>query len=212
MKVSLAWRNAVAFTSAPDYEYDRKEGFDKRLQLGLIARFQIDYRKEPLPYASKSSWEHSLRELATTNGRLLTAFSEHIADACKSGVLRYEIASGKKGDDFYSWLIDASDFAEWLATDGTPPSVHIQAWFDEAGVSLGKATEPEEKPLATRERNTLLTIIAVLCKEANLDPTKPAKTAGMILHTATGMGLQIGETTIETHLKRIPDALESRMK
>ena len=71
---------------------------------------------------------------------------------------------------------------------------------------------PDEKPFSTNERNTLLVIIAALCREAKIDYTKPAKAAGMILHTADGMGLKIGETTIERHLKKIPGALEARMK
>lgn len=69
-----------------------------------------------------------------------------------------------------------------------------------------------EKKVATVERNTLLTIIAVLCKEAKLDFTKPAKTAGLIQDAAAQMGVSIGETTIETHLKKIPDALATRTK
>lgn len=212
MTVSLAWRNAVALTSAPEYEYDRKEGFDKCLQLALIARFQIDYRKEPLPQVSNSQTVRFFQELSTTNGRLLTAFTQHIKDACESGKLRYEAASGKKADDFYSWLIDASDFAAWLATNGMQPSAHIQAWLNEAGHTIDNALLEEEKPLSTNERNTLLVIIAALCREAKIDYTKPAKAAGMILHTADGMGVKIGETTIERHLKKIPDALEARMK
>jgi hypothetical protein len=71
---------------------------------------------------------------------------------------------------------------------------------------------PPEKPLETKERNTLLTIIAVLCKEAKLDYKAAAKTAGFIQSTAAGMGVSIGETTIENHLKKIPDALGTRMK
>ena len=69
-----------------------------------------------------------------------------------------------------------------------------------------------EKTLGTTERNTLLTIIAVLCKEARLDPSKHAKTAGLIQGMAAGMRLSIGETTIEDHLKKIPNALATRMK
>lgn len=73
-------------------------------------------------------------------------------------------------------------------------------------------TKPVEKPLATRERNTLLTIIAALCKEAKLDYTKHAKTAGLIESTAAKMGLSIGDTTIESHLKKITNAVATRMK
>jgi len=78
--------------------------------------------------------------------------------------------------------------------------------------SLSGQSKADEKPLGTIERRTLLTIIAVLCKEAKIDYAQPAKAAGMILSTATKMGLSIGESTIESHLKKIPDALETRMK
>jgi hypothetical protein len=74
------------------------------------------------------------------------------------------------------------------------------------------ASQATELPLATRERNTLLTTIAVLCKEASIDYSKPAKAAGMIQSTAAQMGVNIGESTIEGHLKKIPDALATRMK
>lgn len=69
-----------------------------------------------------------------------------------------------------------------------------------------------EKPLSKRERDTLLTIIALACKEAKLDYTKPSKAANLLTGTAASSGISIGETTIEEHLKKIPDALESRMK
>ena len=68
------------------------------------------------------------------------------------------------------------------------------------------------KPLSTIERNTLLTIIAVLCKEAKLDYSTASKTADLIVNTAAGMGVSIGETTIRNYLKKIPDALRTRIK
>lgn len=83
-----------------------------------------------------------------------------------------------------------------------------------AGVVLGLETEDqyESKPLTTRERDTLLCIIGTLCKEAKLDYTTPAKTAGLIQSTAEKMGISIGETTIEGHLKKVKNALATRMK
>lgn len=75
-----------------------------------------------------------------------------------------------------------------------------------------KSSPPMEKVLSNRERETLLTIIAVLCNEAKLDHSKHAKTAGLIHSTAAKMGLSIGESTIEGHLKKIPNALAGRMK
>lgn len=78
--------------------------------------------------------------------------------------------------------------------------------------SVNGTTQRPEIPVQTRERNTLLTIIAALCKEAKLDYTKHAKTAGLIQSMAEKMGLSIGESTIEGHLKKITDAVASRMK
>lgn len=68
------------------------------------------------------------------------------------------------------------------------------------------------KTVSTRERNTLLAIIGVLCKEAGFDYTKSAKTAALIESTAAQLGVSIGETTIEGHLKKVSNAMETRMK
>lgn len=70
----------------------------------------------------------------------------------------------------------------------------------------------QDRGLQQRERNTLLSIIAVLCKESKFDYKTHAKTAGLIQSTGATMGISIGETTIEGHLKKIPNALASRMK
>jgi hypothetical protein len=69
-----------------------------------------------------------------------------------------------------------------------------------------------DEPLSAKERGSLLVMIAVLCKEAKLEYKTPSKTAKLILDMAYEMGVSIGETTIENNLKKIPDALERRMK
>jgi hypothetical protein len=66
--------------------------------------------------------------------------------------------------------------------------------------------------LSTRERNTLLVIIGVLCKELRLDYTRWAKTAGLIESSAALLGVSIGESTIEKHLKKVAEAMAARMK
>lgn len=66
--------------------------------------------------------------------------------------------------------------------------------------------------LGTKERNTLLAIIAVLSKESKIDYTKHSKAAATIQNLADNMGVSIGETTIEGHLKKIPEAVRSRSK
>lgn len=70
----------------------------------------------------------------------------------------------------------------------------------------------EDRPLSKRERDTLLTIVAVLCKEANIDYARPAKAAATIKTLMIAEGLSVGESTIEEHLKRIQDALEAKSR
>jgi hypothetical protein len=77
-------------------------------------------------------------------------------------------------------------------------------------LALVHSIETDEKvtqadaPLVTRERNTLLTIIAALCKEAKIDYSTASKAAYLIQGAAASLGVNIGETTIEGHLKKSP--------
>lgn len=72
--------------------------------------------------------------------------------------------------------------------------------------------DDSEKPVSTRERNTLFCIIAALCHAAEVDFEKPSKAAGYIQRQADQHGISIGETTIEGYLKRIPEAIRSRTR
>lgn len=67
-------------------------------------------------------------------------------------------------------------------------------------------------PLSNRERDTLLVIIAALAKEANIPIEKISKSAELIANLTQQIGADVGATTIENHLKRIPDALVKRAK
>ena len=69
-----------------------------------------------------------------------------------------------------------------------------------------------DRPLNGRERDTLLTIVAALCKEAKIPYDKPAKAAGLIQGIAATMDISIGETTIENHLKRVPNAIAGKKR
>ena len=78
--------------------------------------------------------------------------------------------------------------------------------------TIENASNQTEKHLGNRERDTLLSIIAVLCKAARYEYKTHSKTAGLIASAATEMNISIGETTIEGHLKKIPNALATRIK
>jgi hypothetical protein len=69
-----------------------------------------------------------------------------------------------------------------------------------------------DKPLTNKERQTLLVIIAAMAKELEIDVSKVSKSGVLIENLTQLLGVPIGATTIETHLKQIPEALQSRAK
>jgi hypothetical protein len=67
-----------------------------------------------------------------------------------------------------------------------------------------------EKPIESRERTTLLLIIAALAQLAKIDTSKPSSAATSIESQTALLGVRVAARTIENHLKRIPEAMESR--
>ncbi|APW37130.1 hypothetical protein RD110_07920 [Rhodoferax koreense] len=66
--------------------------------------------------------------------------------------------------------------------------------------------------LSTKERTTLLTIIAAIAEEAKIQILTPSKSAELIAGLTVAMGTPVAKRTIEEHLKKIPDALERRAR
>jgi hypothetical protein len=75
---------------------------------------------------------------------------------------------------------------------------------------VSKPVEGTEKPVERRERNTLLVVIAALADMARIDVSKPSAAGAAIESKTAQMGVRVAARTIENHLKRIPEALESR--
>jgi len=67
------------------------------------------------------------------------------------------------------------------------------------------------KPLNTTERNTLLTLIAALCKFDGVDPNARDATS-QIVQMTEDLGAPISDDTIRKVLHQIPNALEARRK
>jgi hypothetical protein len=78
--------------------------------------------------------------------------------------------------------------------------------------TAGKSPDDLKKPLAERERATLLTIIAALARAAGIDTSKPSKAAQAIESMTEALGARVSGRSIEDHLKRIPDAIERKAK
>ena len=70
----------------------------------------------------------------------------------------------------------------------------------------------DSRPLLTTERNTLLTIIAALAKQAKIEIKETGKSAQYISGLTDELGANVSKRAIEEHLKKIPNALETRMR
>ena len=77
--------------------------------------------------------------------------------------------------------------------------------------SCNKTADISSRPTGTRERNTLLTIIAAICNYSDIDH-KARGAAKQIEGFTDDIGAHVDEATILSHLKKIPTALEPRMK
>jgi hypothetical protein len=75
---------------------------------------------------------------------------------------------------------------------------------------LSEPSEKAEKPIGGRERNTLLVIVAALCKLAKIDVNRSSAAGKTIESETVAMGARVPSRTIEEHLKRIPEALDAR--
>lgn len=68
-----------------------------------------------------------------------------------------------------------------------------------------------DRPLPMRQRRTLLTVIAALCKRVGLAP-EGRGTARRIMEMTDKIGAHVDDETIAKLLAEIPDALDARMK
>ena len=93
-----------------------------------------------------------------------------------------------------------------------PPVVAKPPATDVENETLEARDEGEEKVLGTRERTTLLTIIAALAEEAKISLVTPSKSAELIASVSERMGAPVAKRTIEEHLKKVTDALERRSR
>lgn len=68
----------------------------------------------------------------------------------------------------------------------------------------------EDKPLGTRERNTLLTLVATLCGMAKVPIENPSKAAVTISSEALARGFNLPERTVADKLKQAAEASSAR--
>ena len=68
-----------------------------------------------------------------------------------------------------------------------------------------------EKPLTSKERNSLLVLIGALCKEVDIDPNKRGVAPALVKMTEI-LGAPLTDDTVRKILKQIEDAVSLRNK
>jgi hypothetical protein len=106
-------------------------------------------------------------------------------------------------DQHFSRLV----LQDWLTANGLPTKYQFAR--PETKQPLKQVATGDQ--LSTKEENTFLAIIAVLCGAANIDAAK-REAIKVILNQADLMGIKLSESTLKSKLAKIPRALESRGK
>lgn len=107
--------------------------------------------------------------------------------------------------EFVAW----ADGLGWALPDELPqPKAAASYPVAPEGLQIGGG---EDKPLATTQRNTLLTIIAALCDYSAIK-IDDRGAASQIAKLTEDIGATVSDDTVRRLLKMIPDAIASRMK
>jgi hypothetical protein len=77
---------------------------------------------------------------------------------------------------------------------------------------VGRPKPDLDRPVGTRERTTLLLIIAALANLPKVNLSTPSAAAVAIESETIRLGARVAARTVEEHLKLIPGALRDRAK
>ncbi|WP_264878088.1 hypothetical protein [Vibrio agarivorans] len=149
------------------------------------------------------------------NGRIQAIVLKRDDSYCKLkdiklpfGLPEREVASfidASPNDDFFDGL-DFDSHPHQLVVKTAELTRFIQVLQDEPLI-----TTPDEKPLATRERNTLLVLIGALCRQLDINPSSPGVASSVAAMTEL-VGAPVGEETVKNKLDQVAEALERRQK
>ena len=83
----------------------------------------------------------------------------------------------------------------------------LEAFIRRHAPDPAPTSDPLDKPLGQRERTTLLTIIAALAKEANVDVSTHAKSGEIISNLIAAIGFKVAPNTVAGHLRTLGKTL-----
>ena len=135
MIVNLAWRDAMAAVgpcSAEDFD----AGFAIAIAHAVVAAIQRPYERPAVPTVAN-------RMFGSPGYQHMMAMHWQLEADCVAGMLKHTVRETKFSGR--SYMIEAADFAAWLASQGETPSKHVAVWFDVHGVTWppGLAAAPD---------------------------------------------------------------------
>jgi hypothetical protein len=144
-----------------------------------------------------------------------------IATAIKQAIERGELPAQRPvdpywGNSFYSLdaedktFLRQADMRDWLEKIGQREAFFFLTDPEHWPNAIGKAPAVTDKPLDTRERTTLLTIIGALAGVANLDLSQHNKAGDTVAAMLAVEGVKLSGRTIGEHLKAVREAMDSR--
>ncbi len=184
----------------------------KRMELAYVEAFEaISFRVFVEPCLPVDDESDSAQQIAVQQPQQLRsiAMQDLLKGWWESDEVSIEAWLERGRNSFREQRFSRSEIGRWIE-ENQLASIYFFSSApkqNEKNQSLG-----QEKPLSTKERNTLLTIIAALAKHAKIDVKEAGKSAQYISGLTEEMGAIVSKRTIEDKLKQIPDALEVRMK
>ncbi len=167
----------------------------------VVCQLQQDFDNNEYQEGSRAQKKDMERIIATNE--LSDDEVKNLKDKFKKDRDEYLISRKKRPnyDNYYpSGGLDEQDFVLVIRTKELTRFI----------LSL-EDTPNSEKPLTSKERNSLLVIIASLCKEANIDYNQRG-VAGAIQRLTEQLGSPVTDDTIRSVLKQINEAVENRSK
>ena len=156
-----------------------------------VDRSEIDFKKVMMPFT-----EMLLRKY----WRIYLRATDRPGDFGSATPVEYVTWAESRGFEV-PWL-------QWAIDQGLLPDIYAESEADSSDKDQISAAPP---PMMTREKNTLLTLVAALLHELDIDPNKRGITK-KVEGITEDFGAPIGSQTIKKVLKGLADAVETRQK
>ncbi|WP_299772298.1 hypothetical protein [uncultured Pseudoteredinibacter sp.] len=165
----------------------------------IICQLKTDYDNNEYQEGSKAQQEGLESFIATSklSDEKIRALREKF-NSTREQYLKSRLDSPRDNHFYPSGGLGEHDYTYVLRT-------HEVARFIQ---SLGVPSEPP-KPMNSKERNSLLVLIAALCKNADIDPTLRGVTTSLVAMTEN-LGAPLSDDTIRKILSQLEEAVSAR--